>query len=464
MWGRSASLFRRMIVTLGAIILVVALVLVVVARRHAQTAAADAYDRILVGVAEQIAETVGAESGVVSVDVSMAALETLSNARVDRVFWRVTDTDGGPVTGYDDLVLRTAPPAGLGPFVGDGRVGDLPVRVATIRRRVPDAARPGFVTTMVAHTLDARRALAEDLAGPAHLLIAVMGTLALAGAMIAARLAFRPLARIERAILERDPADLSPLDVAAPREIATLVSSIDGFMHRLSDRLGRLQRHVADVAHQIRTPITALAAQVDLAVGETDPARRRERLDRVAARIGELSRLTHQLLGHAMVLHRAEAVSRGPVDLREVAAEVVRLAVPDEAVRPLDLRLDIAEEPVGVSGDRVSLVEAVKNLVDNALRHGARRRLAIRVASEGERSILSVADDGPGIPADLRETATAPFAHGDGGGSGLGLAIVRDVVEAHGGELVFDAAPNGDFRVRLGFAASPIAPTEEVSA
>ena len=454
MRDETASLFRRMMLLLGAIILVVSLGLVVAARRHAQAAAEDAYDRILIGVAEQIAETIGAESGVVSVDVSMSALETLSIGRVDRVFWRVTDTDGSSVTGYDDLVYPGRIPAGVGPFVADGRIADAPVRVALVRRFVPDAARPGHVSTLVAHTLDARAALAEELAGPSHLLIAVMGTLALAGAAIAARLALRPLARIERAILERDPADLSPLAVAAPREIATLVASIDRFMHRLSDRLGRLQRHVADVAHQIRTPITALAAQIDLAVAETDAERRRQRLDRIAARVGELSRLTHQLLGHAMVLHRAEAMAHEPVDLREVAAEVVRLAVPEDIDRPLDLRLDVVEEPVRVVGDRVSLVEAAKNLVDNALRHGAPSRLTIRVDRDGETAVLSVADDGPGIAPELLETATAAFSHGDGGGSGLGLAIVRDVVEAHGGDLRFDRAGNGDFRVALRLAAA----------
>lgn len=455
----TASLYWRLTGLIAAVITVVGAVLLGAAWRYASTAADDAYDRVLIGVASQVAETIGAEDGVVSVDVSMAALEALSVSKTDRVFYRVADTDGSTITGYAGLAFPGRPGVGPGPFTATGAVEGVPVRLAMLRRWVPDAARPGFVTTYVAHTLEARTALARELAGKAFLLVAVMSVLALGGVMVAVRLAFRPLRRVERALLARDPADLVPLTVAAPREIGTLVASINQFMLRLSDRLTLLQRHVGDVAHQIRTPLTALTAQIELATSDRDPERQAVRLRRIGERVAELSRLTHQLLSHAMVLHRAEARAREPLDLREVAAEVARLAFPDDGEPGPALRLDLPEDPVMVAGDRVSLIEAVKNLLDNALRHGARARVALEVTAAGDGATIAVVDDGAGIaPAEVAEV-TARFRRGAraGAGSGLGLAIVKDVAEAHEGRLEFTRAAGGDFRVAIRLAA--LAPT-----
>ncbi|MBL8574651.1 MAG: sensor histidine kinase [Hyphomicrobiaceae bacterium] len=460
----TASLYWRLTGLIAAVIAVVGAVLMVAALRSARTAADDAYDRVLVGVALQIAETIGAEDGVVSVDVSMAALEALSVSKSDRIFYHVLGTDGASITGYDGLKFTGRAGAGIGPFTETGSVDGVAVRIAMVRRWVSDAARPGFVTTLVAHTLDARTALAHDLAGKAFLLVVVMSGLALGGVMVAVRLAFRPLRRVERALLARDPADLSPLTVATPREIGTLVGSINQFMLRLSDRLNLLQQHVGDVAHQIRTPLTALAAQIELAAHDTDPDKRTARLERIAGRVNELSRLTHQLLSHAMVLHRAEARAREPVDLREVAAEVSRLSLPEDSERRIDVRIDLAEDPVMVAGDRVSLVEAVKNLVDNALRHGAPTRLAIRVEHDDGDAVVSVLDDGPGIEAAEQARATERFARGAGAGagSGLGLAIVKDVIVAHDGRLSFGRDGGGDFRVSMHLGALPCPDKAEV--
>jgi two-component system sensor histidine kinase TctE len=198
-----------------------------------------------------------------------------------------------------------------------------------------------------------------------------------------------------------------------------------------------MERFIADAAHQIRTPLTALASQVDLlaSAGEQD---REQHQRRVQERTAQLSRLTNQLLNHAMVIHRAEVVSFGKVDLCRLAGEALIHAVPLSVDRDILIGLDAPPHPVHIQGDEVSLREALSNLLHNAVKHGACSRLDIELSENDAWAVLAVIDDGPGIPQAEWEQAKLPFYSSADTGSGLGLAIVNDVVKGHGGRLEFE--------------------------
>jgi len=164
-----------------------------------------------------------------------------------------------------------------------------------------------------------------------------------------------------------------------------------------------------------------------------------------------VGRLANQLLSHATVIHRAEVVRTGAVDLREVAQHANADVALDLSGRDLTVRLDMPDTPVEVAGDLVALREAVRNLVENALQHGARTRVTLGVATTAEGPMLSVQDDGPGIaPADW-DRLLERFETGGGGGTGLGLAIVADVARMHRARLLMQRAGDGDFGIALLF-------------
>jgi two-component system sensor histidine kinase TctE len=446
-----SSLFWRLAALISAILLGGAAVLALAASNYARTAANDAYDRVLYGAARQISETISAENGVVEAQVPVSALETLSISRSARIYYRITLARGANVTGYEDLPLPPGAEAGgNGPSVGDVVFRGYPIRIAAVGRYFAEAN--GWVMTVVGQTLEARDALARDLTFKAMVLVGVMSFLALAGMMVAIRLALRPLADIEAALLKRPPNVIDPLDVEAPAEIATLISAINGFMERLSDRLETMQRFIADSAHQIRTPLTALAGQVELLAAEKTPARRQHHIERVKARTIELARLTNQLLSDAMISHRAETMSRSEVDVAVLAREALSSAVPASLDRDITVSFDAPAEPVKIEGDAVSLREAFKNVIENAIQHGAHSllRLAVRKTEAGVEVAMS--DDGPGIAVDLWPRVTQRFFRGRSGGtgSGLGLAIAREVALNHGGDIAF-AHENGIFSVVFRF-------------
>jgi two-component system sensor histidine kinase TctE len=444
------SLRVRIIAVLSAVLGLGAIILGIAAWHSASVAAGQAYDRLLSGGTIQIAENVYVQGGVVSLDPPVAAIATLS--AYDLVFYKVVDPRGVVVAGYDDLSSQALPAqAHSGVVLEDGVYQGQTVRIATVGRQIDDARLGGWATIVVAQTVDARTALARDLTLKALAVIAAMSVLALLATGAAVRVALKPLTRIEREIAGRRPDDLRPIQTEPPVEIRNLVHSIDEFMRRLSERIAVMQRFIADAAHQIRTPLAALDAQVEMLSSAKPSRRREEHVARIRERTTELARLTSQLLDHAMVIHRAEAAPFAPVDLNALAKSVLAKAVPLSFSREVDISFVPAPAAPNISGDAVSLREAIGNLIDNALAHGARTKLAVIVGMDAADAWVEVADDGEDFAIATAPTLIEPFQKGPkSSGSGLGLAIAQSVARAHHGTLSF--AREGEMtKVRISF-------------
>jgi two-component system sensor histidine kinase TctE len=451
MSAHARSLYERIIVVLAVIFGLGGVALGMAAWFYARIAADEAYDRLLVAAALQIAESIYAQEGAVSVDPPVAAFETLSLSNNDRIFYKVTDTSGTVLTGYGDLSSIQQSPVTEEPVLTDGEYRGFPIRIAAVGRFISDPAIGGWARVTLAQTREARGELAGDLTQKALLLVLAMTGLGFTGALFAVRRALEPLARIEREIRSRDPNDLRPLDVETPQEIQVLVSTINLFMERLNGRIALMQRFIADAAHQIRTPLASLASQLDLLSTDPTPARREQHLERVKERTSELERLTNQLLSHAMIIHRAEVAEFEAVELVGLARQTLISAVPLSLEREVDISFNASPDPVYIKGDAVSLREALSNLIHNAFKHGAATQLEVRVFAEGDAAVVEVVDDGPGIPRSEWQRAQEPFHSSGGTGSGLGLAIASDVARAHGGELCFRERSEDGFAVVLRF-------------
>jgi two-component system, OmpR family, sensor histidine kinase TctE len=441
MMAHSASLFSRLVSRVAVVLGAGAAVLITAAWFYARTAADDAYDRLLIGAALQMAENLAVANGRLSFELPPSAFELLGLADRDRIFYRIVAPDGRTLTGYSDL----GPNIDLSrsrtrPVLSNESYRNVAVRIVTVSRPVTETGRSGYAYVMVAQTTEARQLLVSELIGRATVLVAIMSALALLGTVLAVRYSLRPVAELGRALRNRDPRDLTPLAVAVPREMSPFVGSINHFIRRLDERVKLLQRYVADSAHQIRTPLTALSAQVSMIDESSLPPDDQRHLERVRNRTAELARLTNQLLNHAMVIHRFDSVQLVPLSLNEVARAAFRAAVPMTVDPDLIVSFEPSEDEPLVMGDVVSLREAIVNVVDNALRHGARTRLDVRVEIHGRTCAVVVEDDGPGIPRNEWDKVVERFftTRSDGKTSGLGFAIASEVATALGGRIVFD--------------------------
>lgn len=447
---RRPSLALRLTVTVTLILLLAASAALYAAWNYGLRAANEAYDRLLTGAAIQIAESITVNDGTLLVDLPGSAFELLSLARDDRVFYRVIGTDGKTLTGYGDLPEPPQPSAGEEEVYEATYSGETVRAVETVRP-IAERSMSGTVKVIVAHTIRERMALARDIASKAAILVGAAALAVILLSFFAVRYALAPLTRVERALLSRDPNDLSPFEIETPREIETVVDAINRFTRRLDRRVASVQSFVADAAHQLRTPITAIRAQAQLAAGETSPDRLKRINRRILDRTVSVSRLADQLLSHAMVTHRSDSEPREEIDLRRIAieAEDETRRFADGTARPPSL--DLPEDPVTIIGDRFSLREAVKNLLNNAHEHG-KPPLTIKVSSEGRQARIAVIDHGPGIPADKRASAGTRFARDrsrSAKGASLGLAIAHEVAASHGGTLALDDRAGGGFEAAL---------------
>lgn len=446
------SLYTRLVIRVGAVLLVSAAALLIAIWISTQFAARQAYDRILTGSALQIAENTWYDRGEVNVDVPLAALSMLGTG--DHAIYAVFDPQGRVIAG-DGEFRPEIPWDALeqGPLLRDGEYLGTPVRMAIIGRRMPVAGPHPWAVIVLAQTNNARMSFAQSLGSKALLVIVAMSVLTLVAAMFTLYQALAPLKRIEAAIRERDLNDLSPLVLTVPAETHALISAINAFMQRLAVHRATMRRVIGDAAHQLRTPVTALVAQMELLEGVSSEEQRRRHLDQLRERTLQLGALVNQLINHAMVQHRNDSRLQERVDLGQLVRARMAEVLSHRERMPAELSLDLPPLPCLIQGDAISLGEAIKNILDNALQYGAVGLLQVRLDSDGETHQLHFIDDGPGIAASDWERLRKPFSprSGERKGASLGLSIVEEVMRAHGGEMRFAYLPDGHFSVTLVF-------------
>jgi two-component system OmpR family sensor kinase len=232
-----------------------------------------------------------------------------------------------------------------------------------------------------------------------------------------------------------------------PRELLPLVEQINALLARLAVTLEAQRRFIADAAHELRSPVGALALQAQLAERTQHPAARRAAFAELGRGIERTERLVQQLLDLARLEPGVPAAGRATVDVARLARDVVGEFAAQADARGVDLGAEAAE-PARLAGNEAELRSLLANLVDNALRYAPREsQVTVKVGNAGAAVEIEVVDAGPGIPPAQRNRVLQRFQRleGDGtSGSGLGLAIVRAIVERHRGEIVLaDASPGG---------------------
>jgi two-component system OmpR family sensor kinase len=295
------------------------------------------------------------------------------------------------------------------------------------------------------------------------LLLGVVGGtgLALLAGVMVARRAMKPIAELTASAREiertRDPGRHMP-QVGAADEVGELARTLEGMLQALDAArdeteatLQRQREFVADASHELRTPLTSVLANLELLAEQVDGDDAREA---VASALRSSQRM-RRLVADLLLLARADAgraAPHKPVDLAQVLVEVAAELEPVTHGHHLTVS---AHDPAIVEGARDELHRLALNLIENALRHTpSGTHVHAALARVGDEVVLTVEDDGPGIPEDLRPRLFDRFVRGrgdSGGGSGLGLSIVRAVAASHGGSVVVERPPDGGARFVVRF-------------
>lgn len=279
------------------------------------------------------------------------------------------------------------------------------------------------------------------------LMIATFVVLAVASGLTIPKLVRRELRGLNAAAgaagtIDVDQRGVRIPEAGLPSEVLTLVHAVNEALGRLDDAHSRRERFLADAAHELRTPIAVISARIETA----EPFEGQQKL---LADVTRLAELTNQLLDVQRLTIGEPRFE--PVDLVELAADVVGDLAPLAIADGYDLELDAPDEPVRISGDSGSLQRALTNIVRNAITHGGNRgRILVSVARPG---IVTVDDDGPGIPPDQREEIFEPFrrAKPSSEGAGLGLSLVENILRRHKAHIAVGSSPSGGARFEITF-------------
>lgn len=443
--------------------------------RDAQRTALAVQDRLLLGSARIVAEQMHFEDGAFQDHIPPAALE-LFEARIsdqsadqsatqsepDQIFYRVNASDGRLITGYAELEPPTLSLRVEEPRFFDTVVRGKPVRAVAYMQ--PVVGVPGIPAVIVemAQTPHGRNAFAMELWSQSMLQQLLILTLTAALILLGLRQGLRPLLRLRDAVLARAPGALQPLEQGELSvELAPLVVAINDYARRLDQFAGAQRVFIQNAAHQLRTPFTLLTTQLSYALRADDAQGRDESLRAIRDTVAQTVRLVNQLLTLSAAEVDARAASAdSAIALDGIVQSVLEDLAGHAQARNIDLGFESQAPTPHVIGHPVALREIVTNLVDNAIRytpHGGIVTTSLR--RDDARVVLTVEDNGPGIPEALRERVFERFFRvndGDSGGSGLGMPIVREFASRVGASVTLRTPDSGKgLAVDVAFEAVP---------
>jgi len=451
------GLLARLAIPLLALIVADAGLSYVFALRFANSA----YDHWLIDSARSLAAQVKAEGGQATLRLPREALEVFEWDERDRIVYKVSSVTGELIIGQRSLAVPEPSRELQHPAFFEGEFEREPIRGVVIRAKPSGIREP--IVIAVAETLHKRKSLAADILAivlvPQVLLLLAAALLIWSG--ITAGL--RSLVQVSLDLARKDHRDLSPVPMRdVPQEVQPIIARTNELFGRLEEALHAQRKFIADAAHQLRTPLSALKLQLESLERERLPEEIRGRIASLKNAGGRAIHLAQQLL----TLARAEPEfdpqrSFADVDLVSVARDTGERWIPKALEAGVELVLDAPDSPVRLTGDPTLLSELVSNLIDNALRHGRdTRTITVRISGT-PRPSLAVEDAGPGIPPQAKDRVFDRFYRADAGsgeGTGLGLAIVKEIVSAHGGTVSIETRPQfAGTRVLAVFPA--VAPT-----
>lgn len=265
---------------------------------------------------------------------------------------------------------------------------------------------------------------------------------------LAVKRGLRPLDLLTRLLAKRTPGSRRPISLErTPQEIKPLILTLNQQIERLEDAIEREHRFASDVAHELRTPLAATMIHLESAAIADNASEIEFTLKNAQRSLARLGRRIEQILAMARLEAGAASRQRMPLDLIAIVTEVIEELAPTIAEKEIALSLNHEEAELHVSGHEVALTAMFRNLIENALRYTPPGgQVDIALLRDGDKAVIDIADNGPGIPAERRLAVFQPFhreAESASQGFGLGLSIVQRAVQLHDGSIELLESPGG---------------------
>ncbi len=411
----------------------------------AQQTAQELFDDSLLSAGLAISRDVAVSDGDA---LSPTTRSMIRDASGGEIFYHVTGPGGIYVTGY------AYPPASANPTERkvyqpqffEAVYWDEPVRVLKMTERVTLDNLVGDATVTAWQRISDRNAFANELSIRAAILMGILlATLAFVVWFGVAR-GLRPLLDLQDAIDLRSPDDLSEIKRAVPVEVHGIVRTLNRLFGQVEHSINAHQVFISEAAHQLRNPAAAVQSMAEALRDAKTDADRDKRVVELVAAAKNSATVAEQLLSLERLRQPTHHDQMDKIDFRLVVEEASAEMGVHILAKGIDFEVTMPDTSVMVSGDRVFLTEAIKNLLDNAVKHGGAglSRISVVLCCDAGYVKLTVADDGTGLSPDQSEAAFSRFSQLEfSEGSGLGLSIVSAVAKRHGGTVEINKVDKG---------------------
>ena len=437
---KPVSLRWRLLLPLVMTAIVISALLYFTMRNVTTQAVQATQDALLETAALSILEQTRTIEDDVEVDLPYNIFTMLGATSEDKVYYRI-DLDGAFLTGYEDLAPNIIPQQEDRPVFSSIDFRDNKLRQATIHRGFVVRGKIKFVRITIAQTQLFQETIIRDISRSASIIGISFFGFAIFMALLVTTSFLRPIKLLADAVSRRGPNDLRPVKHPTPEELAPLVLSLNGFIARLRTTLRQTETFIAEAAHHIRTPLSLVKSESQLALSKSTNAHNREHLRNIIQAVDQSSRSASQLLDHAIVLYRAEQVDELHLDLTVVIQNLVENIQPAASLKDINIVADLdITSSIFIMADRVLVEVALRNMLDNAIKYSQPdQTIHVTLGVVKSMAKISVMDQGRGLEGINQRGLKQRFKRGsnvdDVIGSGLGLAIVWEICAALSGKF-----------------------------
>nr|WP_254442573.1 sensor histidine kinase [Ruegeria arenilitoris] len=364
------------------------------------------------------------------------------------IFYHVTGPGGIYVTGY------AYPPSSSAsgqqdpykPHFFEAEYRNEPVRVLRMTERVALENLVGDATVTAWQLTSDRNAFANQLSIRAAVLMGILLVTLAIVVWFGVAHGLRPLLDLQDAIDLRSPDDLSEIRRPVPAEVQGVVKTLNRLFRQTEQSIIAHQRFISEAAHQLRNPAAAVQSMAEALQDAKTDQDKEKRISELVTAAKNSATVAEQLLSLERLRYPTRQDQIDEFDFRKVAEEAAAEMGVQILARGIEFEVAMPDTKVIVSGDRIFLSEAIKNLLDNSLKHGGEKlsKISVSVRQDEKAVMLTVKDDGKGLSPDQSKTVFDRFSqleHSEG--SGLGLSIALAVAQRHRGQITIDNVPQG---------------------
>jgi len=407
-----------------------------------------AFDHELLSTAVDVNEFLKKSSTTKLTALDRETAEVLFSDGIDKMYYNVRDDSGNLLLGEAGITLHKTLSKSHTVF-SFGEINKQKVRVVSIPASLEVNGQEMSVHIQVAETMNKRKELRDQILVwitlPQLVLLIASGVLV----WIGVAQGLRPLNDVNDALNKRSYRDLEPIELHnIPDEINQVIGSINSLMAELRDTINAQNRFIADAAHQLRTPLAGIFAQIELANNAQSILDVQDRLKKISLGSERLIHLVNQLL--ILAKNQPDAIHQirfEKLDLVDFVKHVTFELAPNAIFKDIDLGYAGSDAKILINGEKTRLHDLIYNLIENAIRYTANHgKVTTYVSLDGKQACLVVEDNGMGIPEDERSLVFDRFYRSSQStefGTGVGLAIVKEIASLHNAKIEISDAKGG---------------------